>query len=221
MNQQDSSLMSRATQAGFSPLVGAGALALAATVDGREELAESIYRQAFAIGVPAETLAEVARMAHLFGGFPRAIQGLHAFARAAGDASSPPLAGEGPPEPDRASDRGRGLALFRKIYESQSDEVLRGLSDVLPGFETWILEHAYGRVLSRPALGARERELMAVSALAVLRCPAQLASHARGALRLGAPAGEVRGAVRILEGLFDRTALAEAAAVLRPLLDYA
>ncbi len=72
-------------------------------------------------------------------------------------------------------------------------------SDGLPGYfgylgpelADWILEEGYGRVLSRPVLSIRERELIVVAVLAALRLPLQLESHVRGALRVGATAAEV------------------------------
>ena len=55
----------------------------------------------------------------------------------------------------------------------------------------FVLQAAYGRILTRPGLTARQRELLAVSALASLEQKPQLIAHARGALRCGATAGEV------------------------------
>src|SRR5262249_55623454 len=76
-------------------------------------------------------------------------------------------------------------------------EVLRRIDRAAPGFAAWILEDAYGRVLSREGLATRERELLSIVALAALDCPAQLKSHVRGALRLGAALDEVNAAVAI------------------------
>jgi 4-carboxymuconolactone decarboxylase len=60
-----------------------------------------------------------------------------------------------------------------------------------PELADWILEEGYGRVLSRPVLSIRERELIVVAVLSALRLPRQLESHERGALRVGATAGQV------------------------------
>ena len=185
-----------------------GARALAATVTGREELAQDCYERAFDSGIRVEAMAEVARMSHLFGGFPRAIQGLRAISEAARRRGvAPPERG---PEADRDALRRRGRALFESIYADQSEAVLRSIDSCMPGFTDWILEHAYGRVLSRPGLEARVRELMAVAALTVLRCPAQLVSHARGALRLGASRDDLMAVLDALERDFGGAALAEA-----------
>jgi len=60
-----------------------------------------------------------------------------------------------------------------------------------PELAEWILEDGYGKVLSRPVLSIRERELIVVAVLSALRLPLQLESHVRGALRVGATKGEV------------------------------
>jgi 4-carboxymuconolactone decarboxylase len=65
------------------------------------------------------------------------------------------------------------------------------MRDYHPELADWILEEGYGRVLSRPVLSIRERELIVVAVLSALRLPLQLESHVRGALRVGATAGEV------------------------------
>ena len=54
---------------------------------------------------------------------------------------------------------------------------------------------AYGQILSRPGLEARERELAAIGTLAILDAPRQLASHLRGARRTGASREEMHEAL--------------------------
>lgn len=156
----------------------AAARALVATIEGRDAAIAPRYREAKAHGLRDGELLEVARMAHLFGGFPRAIRGLERLA---------PLVAPGRAEAPRTrgADRRRGEALFRRIYGSASGKVIERLERGARGFASWVLEDAYGRVLARDGLDAAVRELLAVAALAALDCPEQLESHVRGALRLG------------------------------------
>ncbi len=172
-----------------------GGRALAAIVSGNPGRAREEFTRALASGVPAAALGEVARMAHLFGGFPRALHGLQALSAALAAAGARLPAESETGARSRADDRARGDHLFRSIYREQSDEVLRRIDRAAPGFAAWILEDAYGRVLSRDGLTPVERELLAIVALVVLDCPAQQKSHVLGALRLGANLGEVRAAV--------------------------
>jgi 4-carboxymuconolactone decarboxylase len=66
-----------------------------------------------------------------------------------------------------------------------------------PELAEWILADGYGRVLSRPGLTIRERELIVVAVLAALRLPKQLESHVRGARRVGATSREVEAMLAI------------------------
>ena len=167
------------------PWSAAAARAFVATVVGDEPAVALHAAAALAEGASGADLVELAVMAHLFAGFPRAIQGLRQIeplVRAHGGAPLPPL--DAAPR-SRGDDRERGEQLFRQIYGDSSDRVLALLDAPARGFASWVLEDAYGRVLSRPHLARAHREWFAVAALVAHDCPAQLTSHVRGALRLG------------------------------------
>ncbi len=202
----DRSTAARRRAASTAPL-GAGFAhairAFVATVDGREPATRRHYSAALATGESRVRLLEVARMAHLFCGFPRAIQGLRQLETALAEIASsrrsiPPKAPARVASRTRVADRARGRALFRKIYGAASDAVIVRLDAVAADYSNWVLEDAYGRVLTRAGLEGRERELLAVAALAALDCPAQLKSHLRGARRLGATRSQLAAALAAL-----------------------
>src|SRR5262249_53149015 len=85
-----------------------------------------------------------------------------------------------------------GRAVFERIYAEKTAAVLNYLRGLDPAVAAWIGEHAYGRVLSRPGLVARERELFSVAALIATGQEKQLLSHVLGALRCGADRAAVR-----------------------------
>jgi len=89
--------------------------------------------------------------------------------------------------------RRRGEALCRRIYGPVYDRMIARMGGFHPDLAEWILADGYGRVLSRPGLTIRERELIVVAVLSALRLPMQLESHVRGARRVGATAREVAG----------------------------
>jgi len=73
-----------------------------------------------------------------------------------------------------------GAAAFAAVYGDTADRVRRGLSSLHPLLPAWTVEEAYGRVLSRPALGLREREVLAVSILTAMGgCEDALLGHMR------------------------------------------
>ncbi|MCI0589579.1 MAG: carboxymuconolactone decarboxylase family protein [Planctomycetes bacterium] len=140
--------------------------------------------------MPPRLLRETLLQVHLFAGFPRTIEAFERLGEVAGRT-----------EPARLEEKdGRrtdGLALFERIYAAQAPGVRRHLAGLHPALERWITGHAYGRVLARPALSPRLRELLAVVSLVALRCWKPLASHLRGAVRCGASPREVRAAIRV------------------------
>lgn len=138
-------------------------------------------------GEPDRAWREAALQTHLFAGFPRLVEAYGVLERAGG--LGPLDEGEYRAEPDRPE---RGAELFARIYAASAGEVRELLRRHHPDFADWVAGHAYGRVLARPGLEPGRRELLAVAALAALGQERQLASHARGALRCGASAGEVR-----------------------------
>ena len=84
------------------------------------------------------------------------------------------------------------------------------LASFRPDFAAWLLDHAYGHVLSRPGLDPALRELLSVCVLAAMDQPSQFESHARGALRLGATQDDLSRALDVAEELAPDAPIARA-----------
>ncbi|KAF0241058.1 MAG: hypothetical protein FD180_4645 [Planctomycetota bacterium] len=158
----------------------------AAIAAGDEAATERTARKAKRGGVTMEAIFEAALQMYLFAGYPRAITGLAAVARACGAARKPLTTGT------PAGWKKRGIKLCRRIYAETTDRMLANMRALHPALAEWIVWEGYGKVLSRPGLTAAEREACAVAALVALRAWPQLESHARGALRVGLPAAALR-----------------------------
>jgi len=153
-------------------------------------------RRAAPKGEPDRAWREVALQAQLFAGFPRAIAGYTALAEEGGLGEL--KEGEARLEDDQPQ---RGAALFERIYSTGADKVRSELAKYHPDLEHFIERHAYGRILSRPGLSPRLRELTIIVSLAALGHERQIASHARGAIRCGAEVHEVEAALVAVEDL--------------------
>lgn len=161
-------------------------------------------RRAAPPGEPDRRWREVVLQAHLFAGFPRVVEAASVLAG---------CGGLGAPEADElaeATDTAGGRALFDAIYGAQAADVRAALQGSHPLLGRWIAEHAYARVLARPGLAPDRRELCAVAALAVQGQERQLASHARGAVRLGATPAEVVATIEELAAWMGAGELARA-----------
>jgi 4-carboxymuconolactone decarboxylase len=138
----------------------------------------------------------------LFAGYPRAIHAFETLAEVieARGCDEPPPRDRLPPRSGlRVFFRRRGRDLFHEVYRGDAQAVLDRISSFHPEFSDWIVEDAYGKVLARPFLDLKTRELIAVALLTALDLPRQLTPHIRGALRAGAKPKEVAETVGQLE----------------------
>lgn len=153
---------------------------LVAIALGRWEQVRALRKNAPA-GEPDRQWRELVLMAHLFAGIPRQIEAYEVLAHAGGLGALEP--DEALHEPDLPQ---RGKSLFDQIYGANSETVRLRISNHHPDFGDWVAGHAYGRVLTRPGLSAKEREICAVAVLAAMEQDRQLAGHVRGAIHCGA-----------------------------------
>lgn len=166
---------------GFKALLAASA----AGALGRARSLRRALQAALRAGVPPSAVDETLLQLVPFAGFGRAINAFMVWA---------PLRPHPPRErPDRGAD---GRTLCRRVYGKAFDRLAERMRSLHPSLWEWILRDGYGRVLSRPGLPVRDRELLAVAVLAALRLKPQLESHVRGALRLGATPAQVADALR-------------------------
>lgn len=163
---------------------------LALIVLGRWDQLKRDIRKAAQQGVPLESIQEMFLQSHLFAGFPRAIEAFENLAEVRAMGIFPPTDASNRSTNDASEAKGR--ELFNTIYARKAEDVLDRIGSFHPSLRDWILEHAYSRVLARPNLTPKQRELAAVAALIVSRQWRQLMSHIRGAQRCGASAEEIQ-----------------------------
>lgn len=88
--------------------------------------------------------------------------------------------------------RARGRAALDVINGGETEQRLAQLKAFAPEMFDWIVDFAYGDVVSRPALDLRTRELATVAALTALGNAApQLRAHIDGALNAGCAPREI------------------------------
>jgi len=143
---------------------------------------------------------EALLQAHLFAGYPASLTALGRWREIGpsrdggtgepGDRPSPGGGSVG--APDR---RERGERLCRRIYGSAYEKLRRNVRQLHPAMDRWMVEEGYGRVLARPGLDVRTRELCVVALLAAADWPVQLESHLRGALNVGTERERVEAAL--------------------------
>jgi len=159
-------------------------------------------RAARAARVPRREIEETGLMLVLYAGYPAALEALRATQQMW--PARVRRSWEGGP----ARWRRRGTALCARVYGPVYPRVRDTVRALHPDLDAWMVETGYGRVLSRPGLSVRRRELVSVAVLAATRRERQLVSHLLGAARVGAPVAAMR--LAVAAGASGRTGRATA-----------
>src|SRR5213595_3925409 len=181
--------------AGTGPVLDAPTAALvrvaAAVARGNGPELKARFAAARDARVPGLWIEELLLQSMLVVGYPLA---LVAFAAWRGVGGPAPIEGDGAEDlahTDWESWAARGAAVCREVYGRAYHKLLVNLRALHPALEDLVLVDAYGKVIGRPGLDLKRRELCTVAAIAVLGAAQQLHSHLRGALNTGATRGEV------------------------------
>ncbi len=168
---------------------------------GKDHTLHNLFDLALDEGVALDEIHEILLQACIFCGLPKTANGFSVLRRCLGERGIE-QEGDGftsldartPDEMNRM-----GLDLFNTIYRYNHQDVLRSLKESHPELPRWVIGDIYGKVLSRPILDPKTRELAAVAALCVSRVFPQLLSHIKGGLNLGADIREVREVILQME----------------------
>lgn len=87
--------------------------------------------------------------------------------------------------------RERGIELCKEVYGNQFERMVENMNQLHPDLADWMIVEGYGKVLSRPFLSPKVRELLIIAMTAVLNVERQFHSHVRGALNVGAKPDQI------------------------------
>ncbi|MDE0960328.1 MAG: carboxymuconolactone decarboxylase family protein [Planctomycetota bacterium] len=125
-----------------------------------------------------------------YSGFPAAVETLGWLRQKHPQAQPPPE-----PVPDSATE-----SIFQQVYGDGEPKVRASLRHRHPDLEAWIIDFAYGTVMSSSSLPTATIEALAVSSLIAQGRMTPLHSHLRGALRSGLAPQSI---VTLLDSLQD------------------
>ena len=150
---------------------------------------------------------EIILQSYLFAGFPRALNA----ARAWRAASERPAPADDPESLIANLDMWRELGerTCAIVYGDSYQRLRDNVRELHPALDEWMIVDGYGKVLSRPGVDLRTRELCIVAACAVAGQQRQLHSHLHGALNAGSSPGEVGLVLDALADLIARDDLAK------------
>ena len=156
--------------------------------------------------VGPQLVDEVILQSYLFAGFPRALNAARMWRTASGIPA--PLADDSATSVDLAEWEKRGEETCAIVYGEFYAMLRRNVRELHPALDSWMISDGYGKVLSRPGLDLKRRELCIVAACAAAGQQRQLHSHLHGALNSGASAGEVYATLDALSDLVGESQLA-------------
>jgi 4-carboxymuconolactone decarboxylase len=152
------------------------------------------------------SVEEIILQSYLFAGFPRALNAMRMW-RVVSERPTPNT------DPEAAAEdfdlwRRRGAETCAIVYGKSYEKLRRNICDLHAALDEWMIVDGYGKVLSRPGVDLRTRELCVVAACAVSGQQRQLHSHLHGALNSGSTVGEIAAVLDALGDLISRDDLA-------------
>ncbi|HEY4955407.1 MAG TPA: carboxymuconolactone decarboxylase family protein [Gemmatimonadaceae bacterium] len=179
---------------------------LSAAISGADESTTRRAVDDVAGVVRAELVDEVILQSYLFAGFPRALNAARIWRTVSGvpaPASDDLALSSHVEEWDRD-----GETTCAIVYGASYEMLRRNIRELHPALDAWMITDGYGKVLSRPTLGLKTRELCIVAACAAAAQQRQLHSHLHGALNSGASPDEVAETLDVLNDLVGESEIA-------------
>jgi 4-carboxymuconolactone decarboxylase len=168
----------------------------AATASGDETKLRDRMVAARAAGVLPLWVEELLLQSFLNVGYPLALVAFGVWRSVAGPVQD---AGEPVAHPEWERWTTRGVAACNEVYGRTYHKLLLNLRALHPAIEPLVVLDAYGKILGRPGLDSKRRELCTLAAIAMQNAPRQLHAHLRGALNTGSSREEVDEVIAVVE----------------------
>ena len=81
--------------------------------------------------------------------------------------------------------RSRGKLNCKAVYQTNYDKLIHNFDNMSPDLAEWMIIEGYGKVLGRPNLELKDRELLNVAILSTNYYEHQLFSHIKGSINTG------------------------------------
>jgi len=172
----------------------------------------AVMSDALAVADPV-AVEEIILQSYLFAGFPRALNAARAW-RLVSERPSPVEDDEASVD-DLALWKKRGEETCAIVYGESYEQLRRNIRGLHPALDEWMIVDGYGKVLGRPGVDLRTRELCVVAACAASGQQRQLHSHLHGALNAGASSSDLAAVLDALSDLVSRDDLSRYRQLLR------
>lgn len=159
---------------------------LAAAIAAKKEKAiRLLMAAALKEKVGAKAIEEVIFQSHLFLGYPAMIEAARTFSEYRPGSRTRNVKLKAYGGPVCRDWHKKGIKKIDLIYGPVLEKLIEYMNSFSPQILTWMINNAYGQVLSRPGISFHLRELSTISTLTVTSYENQLKAHIRGAFNLG------------------------------------
>jgi 4-carboxymuconolactone decarboxylase len=143
------------------------------------------------IGVPPEEIIDVMYVTTVFAGFPSGLNGI-SVAREVFQEKGVSLSQDKMPVTKGETRRERGLEAVNRTSKGTGEKVIKGLSDIAPDMGSFIIDFAYGDIISRNILSPKHKEI-AMIAVCVAKgtMEPQMRVHMHAGLNIGLTKQEI------------------------------
>jgi len=146
--------------------------------------------------VPPQWVDELLLQSFLNVGYPLALVAFGVWRSVAGPNIEP---SEAIAHPEWERWTKRGVEGCGEVYGRTYHKLMLNLRALHPAIEPLVVVDAYGKILGRPGLDSKRRELCTLAAIAMQNAPKQLHAHLRGALNTGSSREEVDELLAVVE----------------------
>jgi 4-carboxymuconolactone decarboxylase len=164
-----------------------------------------LLKRAKTVQISPRKIYEAVLQTYLFCGFPSTIESLKAFNNVFNYKTD---------EYNVVNIKSSGEKVCRIIYGANYPKLLKNMTSISPDLKNWMIQEGYGKVLSRPYLTLKQRELINVSILSTSYFPVQLLSHLIGAINAGSNAKELKEVINLTKAYNTKSNISKAVKLL-------
>src|SRR5438045_4381324 len=151
-----------------------------------------------ALQVPPQGVDELLLQSFLNVGYPLALVAFGVWRSVAGPVLESEK-GEPIAHPEWERWTKRGVAACGEVYGRTYHKLMLNLRALHPAIEALVVVDGYGKILARPGLDSKRRELCTLAAIAMQNAPRQLHAHLRGALNTGSSRAALDSVLAVVE----------------------
>jgi alkylhydroperoxidase/carboxymuconolactone decarboxylase family protein YurZ len=194
------------------------------TANGDMEMLKTALNEGLDAGLTVNEIKEILVQLYAYTGFPRSLNGIHAFMDVMDERQAKgikdEMGKEASPVPADMNKDEYGAKVRAKLAGQDVIPPPSGYQLFAPVIDTFLKEHLFADIFARDNLDYQSRELTTIAALASLTgTEGQLRFHLGAALNTGLTEAQIKGFISVLEAKVGKTEAESAQKILTEVLN--